>query len=147
MHSRRKHKKLLNDILKERDRHMKKSKTPEKEPLITIASNNLFLDSGRSPEEAINLQARTDIMIFIRMHILGLKWSQRKAAAEFGIPQPRIAEIMSGKIEKFSVDQLLKYVSLMGMTVNIQIEPATKMIEIFDLDELDTYNKNKNSVK
>ena len=116
------------------NKNMKKSKKSEKEALYTTASNNLYLDFGYPPDEAINLSARADIMIFIRSHIKELKWTQRKAAAEYGIPQPRIAEIMSGKIEKFSVDQLLKYVSLMGMTVNIQIEPTTKMKQVFEFE-------------
>jgi predicted XRE-type DNA-binding protein len=110
---------------------MKKSKTSEKELLYEIASDNLFMDFGYPPEEAINLNARADIMIFIRKHIRNLKWSQRKAAAEYGIPQPRIAEIMSLKIEKFSVDQLLKYLSCMGMQVKIKIEPATSVKQVF----------------
>lgn len=92
------------------------------------------MDFGFSPEEAVNLTARADILLFIRNHIKDLKWTQRKAAAEYGIPQPRIAEIMSLKIEKFSVDQLLKYLSIMGMTVTIKIEPFTKMKKVFELE-------------
>lgn len=124
---------------------MKKSKKSEKEPIYTIASNNLLLDFGFSPEVAVNLTARADILLFIRNHIKGLKWTQRKAASEYGIPQPRIAEIMSLKIEKFSIDQLLKYLSLMGMTVKIEIEPLTKKKEVFDLEETKSNVKKKAS--
>ncbi len=114
---------------------MKKSKKLEKEPIYTIASNNLLMDFGFPPEEAVNLTARGDMLLFIRNHIKDLKWTQRRASAEYGIPQPRIAEIMSLKIEKFSVDQLLKYLSLMGMTVKIEIEPFTKMKKVFEIEE------------
>lgn len=124
---------------------MKKSKKLEKEPIYTIASNNLLMDFGFSPEVAVNLTARADILLFIRNHIKSLKWTQRKAAAEYGIPQPRIAEIMSLKIEKFSIDQLLKYLSLMGMTVKIEIEPLTKKKEVFDLEETRSKVKKKAS--
>lgn len=103
------------------------------------------MDFGFPPEEAVNLTARADMLLFIRNHIKDLKWTQRKAAAEYGIPQPRIAEIMSLKIEKFSVDQLLKYLSLMGMTVNIQIEPATKMKEVFEFEEPKAISKKRAS--
>jgi len=124
---------------------MKKSKKSEKEPIYTTASNNLLMDFGFPPEEAVNLTARADILLFIRNHIKDLKWTQRKAAAEYGIPQPRIAEIMSLKIEKFSIDQLLKYLSLMGMTVRIKIEPFTKKKEVFELDEIGSKVKRKAS--
>lgn len=145
MHFRKKLKKLPTDIYSKQKRLMKKSKKLEKVPIYTIGSNNLAMDFGFPPEEAVNLTARADMLLFIRNHIKDLKWTQRKASAEYGIPQPRIAEIMSLKIDKFSVDQLLKYLSLMGMTVKIKIEPFTKMKEVFELDEPKAVPKKKTS--
>lgn len=100
-----------------------KSKKQKNKPDYEVSSGNIFFDLGFDPEEAINLSARAQLMIFIRGYINSNKLSQRQASAKFGIPQPRIAEIMKLKIDKFSVDQLLKYLSLMGMQVSFEIKP------------------------
>lgn len=101
-----------------------KTKKHKSKPGYEISCGNIFTDLGFSPEEAINLHARAELMLFIRGYINSNGLSQRKASAKFGIPQPRIAEIMKLKIDKFSVDQLLKYLSLMGMQVSFDIKPS-----------------------
>ncbi len=86
-------------------------------------SGNVFEDIGFSKEQAINLLVRADLMIEIRRIIRGNGWSQRKAAKELGVAQPRIAEIMGLKIDCFSVDALLKYLDKLGQKISFDIKP------------------------
>ncbi len=100
-----------------------KSTKHKNKPDYEVSCGNIFADLGFGPEEAVNLSARAELMIFMRGHINSIGLSQRQASAKFGIPQPRIAEIMTLKIDKFSVDQLLKYLSYMGMQATFDIKP------------------------
>ena len=88
------------------------------EPSFEVGSDNIFQDLGFSDDQAVNLLARADLAIEIRKIIKANGWSQRKAATEMGVAQPRIAEIMSMKLNHYSVDLLLKYLHKLGRRVS-----------------------------
>jgi predicted XRE-type DNA-binding protein len=83
-----------------------------------VSSGNVFKDLGFSEEEAVNLLARAQLMSHIRSLIQKRGWSQRKAARELGVLQPRIAEVMGMRTQRFSVDLLLKYLDKLGQRVH-----------------------------
>ena len=87
---------------------MRKSKGREKklnEDLKIIdSSGNVFADLGFPEEEAENLLARTVFMAEIRKVIRENGWTQAKAAEHLNVSQPRISDLMHGRIERFSVD-------------------------------------------
>lgn len=90
-------------------------------------SGNIFKDLGFSNEEAVNLLARADLMSHIRSLIQEHGWSQRQAARELGVPQPRIAEIMGMRTERFSVDLLLKYIDKLGQRVHFMFTDKSEV--------------------
>lgn len=90
---------------------------------ITPSSGNVFLDLGFSPEEAENMRIRSSLMISIRkvMETRGLK--QSEAAELFGVTQPRISDLVRGKIALFSIDALVNMLGHAGLHVELSVQP------------------------
>jgi len=75
-----------------------------------------------TPEEATNLRARAEIMQQITAIIEEAGWKQAEAASHCGITQPRINDLLRGKISKFSLDALVNIASAIGRRVHITLE-------------------------
>jgi predicted XRE-type DNA-binding protein len=60
-----------------------------------------------TPEEAAAMTARSDAMIAITARVQAWKVPQREAAKRLGITQPRLDDLLKGKIEKFTLDALM----------------------------------------
>ena len=88
----------------------------------TRGSGNVFLDVGFAPEEAENLLLRAQLMSRIRDVARGT--SQREAAKRFGVTQPRLNDVMRGKISKFSLDALVNMLSHAGMRIEMKVKKA-----------------------
>lgn len=85
-------------------------------------SGNVFADIGFPPEEAQNLLLRAQLMSRIREAAEGL--TQAEAARRFGVTQPRINDLLRGKIERFSLDALVNMLAKAGLRVAIQVRKA-----------------------
>ena len=75
--------------------------------MSTVAFNNVFDAVTDSPEEASELQTRSDLMIAIRDIVNENGWEQKEAAEALGLTQPRVSNLLNGHIEKFSIDLLM----------------------------------------
>jgi len=75
--------------------------------MSSIVVKNIFDVVTDSPEEASELQTRSDLMIAIRDIIDEQGWTQVEAAEKLGLTQPRVSDLKKGKIEKFSIDLLM----------------------------------------
>jgi len=75
--------------------------------MASITYENIFESIAASPEEASELQTRSDLMIVIRDIIDDNSWTQNEAAQKLGLTQPRVSDLKNGKIEKFSIDLLM----------------------------------------
>ncbi len=104
---------------KKKESSIKKEK---KVPKVEYGSGNIFKDLGFSDKEAVGLLARAELMIQLREIIRKKGWTQREAAKELGVVQPRIAEIMKLRTDHWSVDQLLKYLDKLGKKVSFIIK-------------------------
>jgi predicted XRE-type DNA-binding protein len=60
-----------------------------------------------TPEEAANLRARADLILAVGSRLTEFGWSQTTAARNLGITQPRVSDLICGKISKFSLDTLV----------------------------------------
>lgn len=85
-------------------------------------SGNVFADIGFPPGEAQNLLLRAQLMVRIRKVAEGL--TQAEAARRFGVTQPRINDLLRGKIEKFSLDALVNMLAKAGLRVALQVRKA-----------------------
>ena len=77
-----------------------------------------------TPQESLNMKLRSDLMLQIRQTIDVNGWTQKKAAKKLGVTQPRISDLLRGKIELFSLDMLVNMLASMGEEVEIKIKAA-----------------------
>ena len=88
----------------------------------TRGSGNVFSDLGFRPEEADNLLLRAQLMSQIRDVARGM--TQREAATLFNVSQPRLNDVLRGKIDKFSLDALVNMLGHAGMRVELRVKKA-----------------------
>jgi predicted XRE-type DNA-binding protein len=77
-----------------------------------------------TPEEAANLTLRSDLMIKIVAIVKENGWTQAEAAKRCGVTQPRINDLLRGRISRFSLDALVNIASALGRKVKIQLAAA-----------------------
>jgi len=87
----------------------------------TKSSGNVFRDVGFGPKASENLLVRTRLMTEIEKYIRKEKLTQVEAAKRFGVTQPRISDLIRGKIHLFSVDILIAMLSHAGLVVDVRI--------------------------
>ncbi len=75
---------------------------------IQRSSGNVFTDLGFEAEEALNLRIRSDLMIEISKLIEERGLTQTAAAKLLRVTQPRVSDLVRGKIDRFSVDSLIE---------------------------------------
>ena len=86
-----------------------------------ISSINIFRDLGFKAEEAENLKLRAMLMVELEKHIREKGLTQKKAAERLGVTQPRISDLMRGKIDLFSVDTLITMLTHAGLRVDVKV--------------------------
>jgi len=77
-----------------------------------------------TPAEAENMKLRSALMMALKQHIATEGLSQSQAARLFGVTQPRISDLMRGKIDLFGLDTLVNMVATAGMHVEMNIAKA-----------------------
>jgi predicted XRE-type DNA-binding protein len=85
------------------------------------SSGNVFADLGFDAEEAQNLKVRADLMIELTKLIESRGLTQAAAARLLGVTQPRISDLVRGKIDRFSVDSLIEMLGRAGATVSVAV--------------------------
>ena len=91
---------------------------------ITIGSDNVFRDIGFGEVEAENLKLRSDLMIRIEKYVKQSGMTQAEAARVLGITQPRLNQLLKGKIQLFSLDALVNMLANAGMRVTMSVKKA-----------------------
>lgn len=77
-----------------------------------------------TPQQAANLRLRAELMYHISETIKNKNWTQKQAAEHCGVTQPRIADLLNGKIDKFSLDALVNIHARLGEQITLQFLPA-----------------------
>jgi predicted XRE-type DNA-binding protein len=78
-----------------------------------------------SPAEAANMKARADLMIAVRDVVEGWNVTQAEAAKRLGLTQPRMNDLLRGRIDKFSLDALMILATAAGLVVEWRVvKPA-----------------------
>lgn len=77
-----------------------------------------------TPAEAENMRMRSGLMMALKDHIDSESLSQAAAAKRFGVTQPRISDLVRGKIDLFSLDALVNMVAAAGMRIELTIAKA-----------------------
>jgi predicted XRE-type DNA-binding protein len=86
---------------------------------IQESKRNVFRDLGFDVDASENLRIRSDLMIELSELIRNKGWTQAKAAQLMGVSQPRISDLVRGKIDRFSIDSLIAMLGSAGVKVRI----------------------------
>jgi predicted XRE-type DNA-binding protein len=76
------------------------------------------------PVEAENLRIRAALMADLAAYIDQAGLTQAQAARRFGVTQPRISDLVRGKIDLFSIDTLVNMLSAAGLHLDVVVRPA-----------------------
>jgi predicted XRE-type DNA-binding protein len=77
-----------------------------------------------TPAQAENMKLRSFLMMSLKRHIERKGLSQAEAAKLLGVTQPRISDLMRGKIDLFAIDTLVNMLASAGLHVEMKIRTA-----------------------
>jgi len=77
-----------------------------------------------TPEEAANLRVRSELMDQITALIKASGWTQVEAARRCGVTQPRLNDLLRGRLSRFSLDALVNIAAALGHRVRVELEAA-----------------------
>ena len=92
---------------------------------VFITTDNIFADLGL--ENAEELRARSDLMSEVVSLIRNSGLSQKEIAGILEISAPKVSALMTGKINDFSNDTLVHYLTLLGCNVEIRVIPQHRV--------------------
>lgn len=77
-----------------------------------------------TPEQAANLRARAELMQQIAAIVEENAWTQTEAAKRCGVTQPRMNDLLRGRVSRFSLDALVNIATAIGRRVHVELEAA-----------------------
>ncbi|MBS0461669.1 MAG: XRE family transcriptional regulator [Proteobacteria bacterium] len=87
---------------------------------MTRSYSSVFDAIADTPQEAVNLRLRAELMQRIAQRIARKGWTQREAAAHCGITQPRMNDLLRGRMSRFSLDALVNIAAAIGLRVALR---------------------------
>ena len=90
---------------------------------LTRSSGNVFRDLGFAQEEAEHLAIRSDLMIQIEKAIKGRRLTQAEAAKVMRVTQPRVSNLLRGRLDLLSTDTLIDMLARLGIRVRLVTRP------------------------
>lgn len=82
--------------------------------------NNIFEAITDDAAEAADMEFRADMILVIRKIIEQKEWTQKEAASALGVAQPRVSELLRGKVDLFSADKLISFLAKLGFRIKPQ---------------------------
>jgi predicted XRE-type DNA-binding protein len=77
-----------------------------------------------TPEQAANMKLRSVLMMALKNHITRTGMTQAQAAQLFGVTQPRVSDLMRGKIGLFALDALVNMATSAGLRIEMHVLEA-----------------------
>jgi predicted XRE-type DNA-binding protein len=77
-----------------------------------------------TPEQAANLRTRAELMQQITAIVKESGWTQTAAADQCGVTQPRMNDLLRGRVSRFSLDALVNIATAIGRRVHFELEAA-----------------------
>ena len=93
---------------------------------MTRSSGNVFRDLGFSGVEAEYLKVRADLMVNLEKVIIARGLKQAEAAKLLGVTQPRVSDLMRGRIDLFSIDTLIDMLARLGVRTRLVLQPRRR---------------------
>jgi predicted XRE-type DNA-binding protein len=99
---------------------MKKSKSRR------VISGNVFEDLGFSPEESRVLTLKAQLAALILRVARERQLSQKDLGKIWGVPQPRVSEVLTGKLAVVGIERLIEFLGLLGVEIVFRTKSTTK---------------------
>ena len=91
---------------------------------VTPSTGNVFRDLGFSKEESEHLLVRADLLIQVQKAITSKRLKQAEAAKVLRVTQPRVSDLLRGRIDLFSTDALIDMLARLGVGVRLVVTPT-----------------------
>src|SRR5918994_5130135 len=105
------------------NRARRKGRCPVKKVKLIRSSGDVFRDLGFSPDEAEYLKVRSELMVKLQQVITARELKQAEAAKLLGVTQPRVSDLMRGRIDLFSIDTLIDMLARLGIRTKVVLQP------------------------
>ena len=93
---------------------------------VTPSSGNVFRDLGFSAREAEHLVMRADLLIEIRKVVATRRLTQVQLAKLLHVSQPRVSDLLRGRLHLFSIETLIDMLGRLGVQVQLVVKPARR---------------------
>ncbi|MFA6498512.1 MAG: XRE family transcriptional regulator [Desulfurivibrionaceae bacterium] len=80
------------------------------------------LEDDPAVRESLKIKSR--MMLDIEQHIKSMGITQAQAAKKMGVTQPRVSDLVNGKIDRFTIDMLITMLARLGLHVEIKLKAA-----------------------
>jgi predicted XRE-type DNA-binding protein len=96
----------------------------------TRSTGNVFRDLGFPPDEAEHLRVRADLLLQLQKAIQSQGLKQAEAAKLLGVTQPRVSDLMRGRLDLFSVDTLIDMLARLGVRIRITFSVSKRSARV-----------------
>ena len=104
---------------------------PKKNSLkVTASTGNVFRDLGFSADESEHLLIRADLLIQLQKAIASRGLTQAKAAKILRVTQPRVSDVLRGRIDLFSTDSLIDMLARLGVHVRFVLKTSRRRLKV-----------------
>lgn len=97
---------------------------------VTASTGNVFRDLGFRRGEAEHLLVRADLLIQVQRLIAARRLKQREAAQILRVSQPRVSDLLRGRIDLFSTDALIDMLARLGARVRLTVKPSRRRLKV-----------------
>ena len=87
---------------------------------VKYGSNNIFKDLGFDESESVELKFKADLYVILKKTLQKKKLTSRQLEKIWDVPQPRVSEVVTGKLDKVSIARLFNFLAALG----VGVEPA-----------------------
>ena len=91
---------------------------------VTPSTGNVFCDLGFATDEAEHLLVRADLLIQVQKVIKAKALTQAQTAKLLRVTQPRVSDLLRGRIDLFSTDALIDMLARLGVGVRLVTKPT-----------------------
>lgn len=94
---------------------------------ITKGSANVFRDLGFPSVEAEHLRVRAELMLALERWMTRRRLTQARAAKLLGVSQPRVNDLLRGRLHRFSIDALVDMLARAGVRVHFTTQRRARV--------------------
>jgi predicted XRE-type DNA-binding protein len=93
---------------------------------VTPSTGNVFRDLGFSEQESEHLILRADLLIQIQKVVTARRLTQAQLAKLLHVTQPRVSDLLRGRLHLFSIETLIDMLGRLGVQVRLVVKPTRR---------------------